>query len=177
MPKKVTSSATQDRKGVAAIQRAVTTELGWIFREQPTEDYGIDAQIELVESGAATGRLIAAQIKSGTSYFSNAHPDGWWFRLDKDDLEYWLDHALPVLVLLYNPETDRAYWEAVNHHTIVTGKRGGKKLLVPKAQQLGRRGRLRLFAAGSIGARHTLCSLGCEHELIDCLQKVRALVR
>ena len=150
MPKKVTSSATQDRKGIAAIQRAVTTELGWIFREQPTEDYGIDAQIELVERGAATGRLIAAQIKSGASYFSNAHPDGWWFRLDKDDLEYWLDHALPVLVLLYNPETDTAYWEAVNHHTIVTGRRGGKKLLVPKAQQLGRasHGALAKAAAG-----------------------------
>lgn len=116
----------------------MTTELGWIFREQPTDDFGIDAPFELVERGAATGRLIAALIKSGASYSRNTHPDGWWFRLDKDDLEYWLDHALPVLVLLYDPETDAAYWEAVNHHTIVTGKRGGKRLLVPKAQQLNR---------------------------------------
>lgn len=93
--------------------------------------------------------LIAAQIKSGASYFSKPQPDGWWFTLDKDDLEYWLDHALPVLVLLYNPETDVTYWEAVNHHTIVTGERGGKKLLVPKAQQLNRASKAALAKAAA----------------------------
>ena len=88
MPKKVKGSAKQDRKGIAVVQGIVASDLEWIFREQPTDDFGIDAQIEIVENEAATGRLIAAQIKSGPSYFQKADPDGWWFRLDRDDLEY-----------------------------------------------------------------------------------------
>lgn len=137
MSKKVKDSAKQDRKGIAAVQQIVTNELEWIFREQPTDDYGIDAQFELVEKNAATGRLIAAQIKSGPSYFRKAHGDGWWYALDKDDLGYWLEHALPVVVVLYDPAAKTAYWQAVNNHTVATGKRGGKKLLISKDQELG----------------------------------------
>lgn len=149
MPKKVTDAAIQARKGVAAVQRILTDELEWIFREQPTDDFGIDAQFELVEKNAATGRLIAAQIKSGASYFRKVREDGWWHALDKDDLEYWLEHALPVVVVLYDPPENTAYWQAVNEHTVVTGKRGGKKLLIPKAQELGRNSRSALAKAAT----------------------------
>jgi hypothetical protein len=137
MPKRVSRSAKQDRKGVAAVQHIVATDLEWIFREQTTDDYGIDAQVEVVDRQVATGRLLAAQIKSGSSYFESVHRDGWWYKLDKDDLEYWLNHALPVIVVLYDPRSKKAYWEAVNQKTVVTGKRGGKKLLIPTEQQLG----------------------------------------
>jgi hypothetical protein len=147
MPKKVQDSAKQDRKGIAAVQQIVAAKLEWIFREQPIEDYGIDAQLEVVESGTATGRLIAAQVKSGPSYFSRPAQEGWWFRLDKDDLEYWLDHALPVIVVLYDARGQTAYWESVNAHTIVNGKRGGKKLLIRKDQELGSGSRRALIKA------------------------------
>lgn len=149
MSKHVNNSAKQDRKGVAAVQQIVTTDLEWLFREQPTDDYGIDAQFEVVENNAATGRLLAAQIKSGPSYFKKPHPEGWWFSLDRDDLQYWLDHALPVLVVIYDPGSRAAYWQAVNHRTIITGKRGGKKLLIPKAQQLVSASRSALARAAS----------------------------
>ncbi|KRC42721.1 DUF4365 domain-containing protein [Oerskovia sp. Root22] len=137
MSKKVKASAVQDRKGIATVQQIVTSDIGWVFREQTTDDFGIDAHLEVVENETATGRLIAAQIKSGPSYFKKPHDDGWWFRLDPDDLEYWIDHSLPVIVVLCNPDTGTAYWQTVTQKTIVTGKRGGRKLLVPTAQQLG----------------------------------------
>lgn len=136
MPKQVTASSKEGRKGVAAVQQIVATDLEWIFREQPTDDFGIDAQLEVVEGGVATGRLIAAQIKSGPTCFKKAIAEGWWFHLEKDDLEYWLNHALPVVVVLCDTASKKAYWQAVNTHTILTGKRGGKKLLVPRTQQL-----------------------------------------
>lgn len=138
MPKVVRPSAIRDREGVSAVQQIVVAKLGWIFREQPTDDFGIDAQVEVVESGAATGRLIAAQIKTGPSYFGEPGPGGWWFRLDADDLEYWLDHSLPVIVVLYDPSTGTAYWQVVTKEVVVTGERGGKKILVSQARQLGR---------------------------------------
>ncbi|MBF4577147.1 DUF4365 domain-containing protein [Frondihabitans sp. VKM Ac-2883] len=153
MPKKVKGSAKQDRKGIAAVQGKTVRDLDWIFREQPTDDYGIDAQIEIVADDEATGRLLAAQIKSGPSYFRKPHADGdgWWFQLDRDDLTYWLDHALPVVVVLYDPSTDQAYWQVVTKRTVTTGKRGGKKILVPQSQTLDAKskGRLQQVAEGN----------------------------
>lgn len=147
MPKKVKHSAKQDRKGIAAVQQIVVSDLEWIFREQPTDDYGIDAQIEVVEDGAATGQLLAAQIKTGPSYFKKEADEGWWYALDKGDLSYWLEHALPVVVIICDPETKSAYWQTVNEHTVVTGKRGGKKLLIPKEQELSQRSKYELERA------------------------------
>jgi hypothetical protein len=61
------------RIGVYAVAAMIEKELGWIFREQPTSDHGIDAQVEVVGSRSdVTGRLIALQIKSGKSYFRRA---------------------------------------------------------------------------------------------------------
>ena len=45
-------------------------ELGFMFREQPIGDYGIDAIIETKDNNYLSGKLIAVQIKSGDSYFS-----------------------------------------------------------------------------------------------------------
>jgi hypothetical protein len=44
--------------------------IGWLFREQLTDDYGIDAQVEIADGHNALGALIGIQIKSGSSYFS-----------------------------------------------------------------------------------------------------------
>ena len=48
----------------------------WMFREQPIDDIGIDAHMELVESTGRPKQLVALQIKSGSS----------WFKEKKDDL-------------------------------------------------------------------------------------------
>ncbi|WP_182142375.1 DUF4365 domain-containing protein [Schaalia sp. JY-X169] len=144
MPKKVKHSAQQDRKGIAAVQQIITSDLAWIFREQSTDDYGIDAQIEVVEDDAATGQLLAAQIKTGPSYFKKETCEGWWYALKKNDLSYWLEHALPVVVIICDPVTGSAYWQAVNDHTVVTGRRGGKKLHIPREQELSQRSKFEL---------------------------------
>lgn len=64
-------------KNSVKIDRLCVSELenffskhGWLFREQYLHDYGIDAQVEIVINGVPTGKLIAIQIKSGKSYFS-----------------------------------------------------------------------------------------------------------
>ena len=55
------------RVGVYAVALAIEKSLGWILREQPTSDHGIDAHVEIVDERDVTGRLIALQIKSGKS--------------------------------------------------------------------------------------------------------------
>ncbi|WP_431993358.1 DUF4365 domain-containing protein [Streptomyces albogriseolus] len=122
--------------GVTRTKLAIEDELDWLFREQPTEDYGIDAHAEVVDGEAVRGRLLALQIKSGKSRFSEAGPGGWWFRPENDHVQYWLNHSLPVVVVLYNPETKLCHWQLVNRKTLIETSTGGWKLLVPEAQVL-----------------------------------------
>jgi hypothetical protein len=136
--------------GLTQTRLAVEAELGWLFREQPTEDYGIDAQVEVVDGEVVEGRLLALQIKSGSSWFGEQGPGGWWFRPDAKHVQYWTNHSLPVVVVLYRPETMRCHWQLVNRKTLAGTAGGGWKLLVPKAQVLDQpaRGPLREAAEG-----------------------------
>lgn len=79
------------------------TDLGFLFREQPVQDYGIDAHVEIVENDAATGQLFGLQIKTGRSWFEEETPEGYVFRSDNEHVEYWLGHSLPVVVTLVIP--------------------------------------------------------------------------
>jgi hypothetical protein len=69
-----------DRAGVNLVAYRVTTLLRWIFREQPTSDYGIDAHAEVRADGNPTGRLVGLQIKTGNSYFDEPTNDGWIYQ-------------------------------------------------------------------------------------------------
>jgi hypothetical protein len=122
--------------GVTHTKLAVEEELKWLFREQPTDDYGIDAQIEIVDGEDVSGRLLALQIKSGTSRFQEQGPGGWWFRPNAEHVAYWLNHSLPVAVVLYDPDTKHCYWQLVNRQTLQQTSTSGWKLLVPRDQVL-----------------------------------------
>ncbi|MGW0485374.1 DUF4365 domain-containing protein [Nonomuraea sp. NPDC003214] len=125
--------------GVTHTQLAIEGGLGWLFREQPTEDYGIDAHAEVVDHDLVRGRLLAIQIKSGESWFREPAPDGWWFRPDAEHVRYWLNHSLPVVVVLYHPKTKLCHWQLVNRKTLEETSSGGWKLRVPATQVLDER--------------------------------------
>jgi hypothetical protein len=88
-----------DREGIGVCQ-VLVTRLGVVFREQSTSDFGVDAQVEMKRGGRPTGRLVGLQIKSGPSYFDEPYEDGWIFRPKEKHVPYWLNHSLPVYVLL-----------------------------------------------------------------------------
>ena len=50
--------------GIHGVATKVHQELKWLFRVQH-EDFGIDAQLEVVTDEEPTGKIIAAQIKAG----------------------------------------------------------------------------------------------------------------
>jgi Domain of unknown function (DUF4365) len=79
---------------------------------------------EIVVGGSATGRLLALQIKSGESYFHEPVPDGFVYRGDSEHLEYWLNHTLPVVVVICNPLFQEAYWQVIAEETIEKTSRG-----------------------------------------------------
>lgn len=117
-------------EGVYSVGRIFQKELKWIFRDQPKADHGIDAHVEICNDGAPTGQLVAVQIKSGKSFFKNLCEDGYVFRFGDWHHKYWLNHCLPVIVVLYNPVNELVFWQEINHETVQsTGL--GYKVIVP----------------------------------------------
>lgn len=122
--------AQTERLGVAGLDYFFSQH-GWLFREQTTHDYGIDAHIEIVNKERPTGKLIALQIKSGTSFFAEETENAFVFRTNETHVSYWVAHSMPVVLILYNPETKQAFWRHVSRDTVEsTGKNW--KLGVPK---------------------------------------------
>lgn len=127
-------SSRTGRIGIAGTQ-LIFEDLGCIFREQPIEDYGIDAHVEFIEKDQATGKLIALQIKSGDSWFKETNGNNIIFRGNNEHLEYWQNHSLPVIVVLYKHSEKTAYWQAVNNNTVQRTEKAWK-LLIPLDRQV-----------------------------------------
>jgi len=121
--------------GVNAVQSIVLSKLGWIFREQPVIDMGIDGQIELVEHGNPTGKLIAVQIKTGPSHAKETDV-AYVFRGKLAHLDYWTNHSLPVILVLHLPNSEETFWVQVNAERVTrTGQ--SWTIAIPKCNRLG----------------------------------------
>lgn len=124
-----------ERLGIAALEYFFAQH-GWLFREQPTQDYGIDAHAEIVAEERPTGKLIAFQIKAGNSFFKETSGDNYVFRTDDKHITYWVGHSMPVVIALYNPDTKEACFQHVSRQSVEsTGK--GWKIQVPRHNALG----------------------------------------
>jgi hypothetical protein len=131
----VPSTVETEHLGVAAV-RKLCQQAGWFFRDQPLPDEGIDAQIEASEGGRPSGKLLGVQIKSGTSYFKQPIAGGWRYRIDPKHLGYWRSYSLPVVLVLYDPSTEKAYWQSVLSQHLTQTAKGAHAIDVPEANEL-----------------------------------------
>lgn len=101
----------QDRQAINHVENIVL-QLGWMWREQPILDYGIDGQIEICnDDRKPTGQLFAVQSKGGESFFYRRQRDvSLTIRLQQKHLRYWNNYPLPVLVIGRLPIENKAYW-------------------------------------------------------------------
>lgn len=79
--------------------------------------------------------LIAIQIKSGESYFSEKGSDSIIFRPSAKHVRYWLKYSLPVIGVLYSPSEDALYWSSVRKEVLEQTK-SGYKMAVPRGNLL-----------------------------------------
>lgn len=131
---KASKSSRIDRIGIQTVGLQFESA-GYIFREQETSDYGIDAQIEVIDGESVTGQLIAIQIKSGSSWFKEKYDGGYVFRGKQKHLDYWLDHSLPVLIILCNTETSICYWQTITATNVIHTKKSWK-INIPNYQRI-----------------------------------------
>lgn len=123
--------------GITILKQIVEKELNWIFRYNHQEhDFGIDAYLDIInKQGQVTGKSIALQVKSGSSYFKEKNKFGWVFRDDLAHLNYYLNQETPVILILVNTIQSKAFWCHIDSDkTERTGKQW--KITVPFKQRL-----------------------------------------
>lgn len=154
---KVKPTKFTELQGVAAVA-SVLAEIGLVWRETNAVDVGIDGQIEHVdEKSFATGRLVAAQIKTGPSYFAKERADAWLYTPEVKHRTYWERYPLPVLLILHDPDTKRSYWADVRQQ--LRGESPPSALIVPKSQILQSSTADELFATTGVDHGQFLESL------------------
>ena len=133
-PMKAKQTERTARRGVALVMDSFES-LGFAFREQAESDYGVDGHAELIKSDQPTGQLVGIQIKTGDSYLSERTEDAIIFRADAEHIDYWINHALPMIICLCDADNQRIYWQAITTETAIsTGK--GYRFDVPLTQNL-----------------------------------------
>jgi hypothetical protein len=103
------------------------------------QDLGTDLLIAARDRRFHRGEYLGAQVKSGASNLDSPITDddgeqvGWWVRVTAKHASYWIDNALPHVLVLYDHTTDLCHWAHLNKETITsTGK--GRKVKVAVAQ-------------------------------------------
>jgi hypothetical protein len=115
MPKRFNPHRRTANQGIMFVQRTVD-DMDCVWRPTPNDDVGIDGEIELGQLGAATGRLIKVQVKTGTSYIANPKGQRFDFLAKPDDLEYWKNANIPVILVVFDPEAEEGYWKPVQKY-------------------------------------------------------------
>jgi hypothetical protein len=92
------------------------------------------------------------------------------FRGERKHLDYWVDHSLPIILVLYNPSDKACYWTRVDRdNTQSTGS--GWKVEVPKYRVLSAESRDSLveLASGKVLERRYR-KLALDHPLMEHLE-------
>jgi len=131
-----------ERLGVIETDRIVTKYLGWIFREQPIVDVGIDALLEQSVDGDPKGRFLAAQIKTGRGNFYVSDKTLTYY-VSHIHYNYWLNLDIPIILIAHIPESEKTYWQVISDETF---KKSNKrwKIEIPIKQELNEKSKDRL---------------------------------
>lgn len=60
------------------------------------------------------GRMFAAQIKCGTSYFKSKNEDGYVYHGKQKHLNLFINYSIPVILILCDPRTRRCIWREID---------------------------------------------------------------
>lgn len=113
--KRITNYQVLGELGETAIKKIVL-ETGFIYEQRGRLEAGIDGLIELRDptDGAPLGKLLGVQVKSTAEgkYISETERQ-FDYLLKKDDLSYWRQSNIPVIIVLWRQSDGSAFWKEV----------------------------------------------------------------
>jgi hypothetical protein len=114
--KTVTDNQRNGELGETLVKTAVL-KLGHIFEGRGRLETGIDGTIEFRDpaTGRMLGKTVAVQVKTTASgTYPREDKGGFEYLLKTDDLEYWRNTNLPVIVILLRLSDQSMYWKDVS---------------------------------------------------------------
>jgi len=137
MPKKITKRQHTGRTGEVFVGY-LFEKLGLKWHESKT-DAGIDCHVEWrnSETGEVTNRHIGVQVKSSSGAFSAETSTKFEQLCSQDDIEYWMQGTMPVLLVCCKPWANEAYWiDIKKYFTDPDHRRSGKAVFVKSETRL-----------------------------------------
>ena len=114
-PKTISQAQVTGEQGAAFVKERAH-DMGFLFTPYGPVEAGIDGLIELrdPETGQVGGRLVAVQVKTrdGRPYTAETD-DGFEYLCEPEDIAYWQQSNLPVIVVVVRLSDRSSYWKLV----------------------------------------------------------------
>ena len=102
-------------QGLNYVNRIVN-DAGCIFNKiDGTNDIGLDGYMEIIQDNSPTGLCIGIQVKAGNSNITGKK-ERIIVKADQNHFEYWYNHILPVIAIVYIPSWETAYWADITQY-------------------------------------------------------------
>lgn len=102
-----------DRTGIYVTGRIADGLAGLIFREQLPGVTGLDAHFEILKNSYKFSRVIGVKILTASSSEGD-----FICRGSVENLVYWFQHSIPILIMVYDPENQKVFWEHLREDNI-----------------------------------------------------------
>tara|TARA_R110002072_G_scaffold55527_2_gene144613 strand:- start:552 stop:1355 length:804 start_codon:yes stop_codon:yes gene_type:complete len=113
MPKKITRSQLIGEIGEAAAKSRFLT-IGFQFDGRSRLEAGIDGIAEVMNDGTPLAKMIAVQVKATESAkYTGENDQNFSYLLRTEDLAYWRNSNLPVILVLYRQSDESFYWKEI----------------------------------------------------------------
>ena len=115
MTKKITDSQILGELGETAVKKLVL-EMGMIYEHRGRLEAGIDGLIELRDPSthAPLGKLLGVQVKStAVGRYLGETEERFDYLLKPEDLAYWRQPNIPVIIVLWRQSDNTAFWKEV----------------------------------------------------------------
>lgn len=115
MGKKITDNQILGELGETVVKKIVL-EMGFIYEPRGRLEAGTDGVLELRDSrsGKPLGKLLAIQVKStAAGAYLRETDKNFEYLLKPDDLVYWRQSNIPVIIVLWRKSDDAAFWKDV----------------------------------------------------------------
>ncbi len=144
MSKIVRQEYITGEKGVSSFNSYCTNhEPFLVFREEAKHDFGIDGEIELTRltqdnKTEVTGKILKIQLKSTKkgSYIANENDTSFEFIAKLNDLEYWREHEVPVVIVIYFENSGQLFAKKVNKQETLNKKKKSHRIIFDKVVNL-----------------------------------------
>lgn len=164
MSKRITDNQQIGELGEAATRKQFL-RMGLQIDFRSRLEAGIDAIAELMSDGEPTARMVAVQVKSTRARkYASETKYSFSYLLKQNDLDYWRNSNLPVIIVLYRLSDESFFWKHVSTND--------RKLIFDKERdRLNGSALERLMAIAVPKQQHGFFvpPIGCESAIINIL--------